>query len=162
MFVTYCDKRLMCRCQCGCVCVGREGGGGGEGKTFATCGIGQVLREVRMSWSSQHELVDATFRDIYEVEATSPLAILTTWQRLLAVACGSTSSTMRRLKRRSLSCLETILWASWEMAAHQRIIPWLDRVDSASNSVDGFSKGCQEGPWRNIQRGILPKELFQQ
>ena len=110
MFVTYCDKRLICRCQCGCVCVGGRGGGGG--KTFATCGIGQVLREVRMSWSSQHELVDATFRDIYEVEATGPLAILTTWQRLLAVACGSTSSTMRRLKLRSLSCLETILWAS--------------------------------------------------
>ena len=43
-----------------------------------------VFREVRMLWSSQHELFGASFQDIHEIEAVGPLVILATWPGFLA------------------------------------------------------------------------------
>ena len=121
--------------------------------------------EVRMWWSSQHELFDVSFWDIYEIEARGPLVILATWPGLLAgslwihfidtaaapapLVCGSFSVTSG----------DDIVGLTWEMI-HHRVIPWFDRVDGTSNPVDGLSRRRQGGPWHEVFPGLLPKELL--
>ena len=46
----------------------------------------------------------------------------------------------------SVTSGDVIVGITWEMIAHQCTIPLLDRVGSASDPVDGLSRGRQEGP----------------
>ena len=41
-----------------------------------------------------------------------------------------------------------------------RCLPWFDRVASASNPVDGLSRGEVAGPWSFVQRASAPKGLL--
>ena len=39
------------------------------------------------------------------------------------------------------------------------IYPYFDRVASKANPVDGLSRGRREGPWKQVLRAVLPKNL---
>ena len=124
----------MCRCRCGCV----------ENKV-------EIGSTGGMLWSSQHELFAASCQDICEFETIGLLVILATWPGLLAgrlwVHC---IDNVRRLKRR-LSVYDfqetsgdDLVGLAWE--AHQRTIPWIDRVDSARNFGRGLPRGTSRRP----------------
>ena len=111
---------------------------------------------------------DPVLRDIFEVEAIGPLVILATWPGLLRGALWihfiDNVAAQAALIKGSSSVMsgDIIVGRTWEMVARERIIPWFDRVDSESNPVDGLSRGRQQGPWKYVQDGVLPKELLRQ
>ena len=49
---------------------------------------------------------------------------------------------------------------AWEVIAKRCIYPWFDRVDSASNPVDGLSRGDRQGPWSTVTKAQVPRELL--
>ena len=69
----------------------------------------------------------------------------------------------------ALSCLvnggssvesgDTITDMTWSRIAAIRCFPCFDRVDSASNPVDGLSRGKLAGPW-NMEPIRFPGELI--
>ena len=42
---------------------------------------------------------------------------------------------------------DVIAGQTWSQVAAVGCMPWFDRVDSASNPVDGLSRGKLKGPW---------------
>ena len=102
----------------------------------------KVPREVRMLWSSPYEHFGANFWDSFEIEAIGFLVILATCRIICRIhfmdntaqaslVCGSSSVTSG----------DDIVGFTREMMAQQRIIPYVDRVESASNPADGLSRG---------------------
>ena len=133
---------------------------------FATCRNSQVSREVRLLWSSQHELFGACFQDINEIEATGLLVILATWP---GVSAGSLWIHFidNAAAQASLVCGYSSvtsgddLGLTWEMIAHQRIIPWFDRDDSASYPLDDCPGDAPEGIapsilQRSVRLNVVP------
>ena len=87
------------------------------------------------------------------------LVILATWAALLACSLRI-HSIDNAAAQASLVCGfssvasgDDIVGLTWGMTAHQRIIPWFDRVGSASSLVDGLSRGRQDGPWHDVRLG---------
>ena len=54
---------------------------------------------------------------------------------------------------------EVVVGMTHEYIAKFGLIPWFDRVDSASNPVDKLSRGELHGPWRLV-RIRFPEELM--
>ena len=40
---------------------------------------------------------------------------------------------------------------SWHLIGKRDALPWFDRADSKSKSVDGLSRGVVEGPWKLVK-----------
>ena len=138
--------------------------GGSLGKPLAA--FLTVPREVRLLWTAQRNFSPAGQRDIFEIEAVGPLVILATWPGLLTgsywIHFIDNTAAQASLVKGSSSVMsgDAIVGITWGMVAHQRIMPWFDRVDSKSNPVDGLSRGRTTGPWQEVRRGRLPGELL--
>ena len=109
-----------------------------------------IPREVRLYWSALR--ASAARNDIFDIEAIGPLIVLATWPRLpqnrLWVHFIDNAAVQAAFVKGSSSVhvVDLIIGHAWEMVARRRLLPWFDRVDSASNPVDGLSRGRAEGP----------------
>ena len=123
----------------------------------------KIPREIRRYWQQAEE-----DRDIFEVEAVGPLMVLATWPRLMQGRLWmhyiDNAAAQAAFVRGSSSVQsgDLIIGTAWQLVARHRLLPWFDRVDTASNPVDGLSRGRDEGPWTNVEVGRLPGELLSQ
>ena len=109
--------------------------------------------------------MQARFNDIFEVEAIGPLLILENFGNELKgrvwLHVIDNAASLSALVRGSSSVLsgERITGLTWGRIAGLGCYPWFDRVESASNPVDGLSRGALQGPWTLVAIW-LPCELL--
>ncbi len=108
--------------------------------------------------------------DIHYIEAVGPLLVLSNWPDLLKgrlwVHYIDNDSALASLVNGSslVQASDLLTGATWERVADLKVFPWFERVQSASNPVDGLSRGDMEGPWIleeiSFPRSVL--RVFQQ
>ena len=119
-------------------------------------GFIEVPIEIRGLWSRQRKSYqeDNEFNDITEIEAIGPLLILHNWPWLVRDALWihfiDNNGALGALVKGSASVHEQdlIIGATWSCIASVRALAWFDRVDSASNPVDGLSRKDFSGVWQ--------------
>ena len=127
-------------------------------------GFIQVPHSVRRLWRQQREHV---WRDIFELEAVAPLLILATWGHLMQNCVWThyidNEAALAALIRGSASVTsgDVIVGATWRRISQWQISPWFDRVMSASNPVDGLSRGREDGPWHSIAPLEVPSDVLE-
>ena len=132
-------------------------------------GFLEVPDEVRYLWSRQREtfLVGEEFHDITEIEAIGPLLILHNWPWLVKDALWihfiDNNGALGALVKGSASVHEhdLVIGATWSCIASLRVLVWFDRVDSASNPVDGLSRKDFSGTWQ-WRKIYFPSSLLSQ
>ena len=93
------------------------------------------------------------FNDIYEIESLGPLLILYNFpdrfRGSLWIHFVDNAADLARLVKGSPSVLsgDRIVGWTWSRIWDLEVLPWFDRVESASNPVDGLSRGDMAGPW---------------
>ena len=103
--------------------------------------------------------------DIFEIEAIGPLIAVCTWPHIIQEALWMHSidnnSALAVMVRGSgsIHSADVIAGMVWSRVAH-RCRPWLERVESTANPVDGLSRGKLKGPWDLIDL-ILPADLHE-
>ena len=110
---------------------------------------------LRRLWSMQCSRVfrGEDQREIYEIEAIGPLIVLHQWAEalrdMLWIHCIDNAAAQAAIIKGSSSVqsADTIVGITWEAIAKVNCLPWIDRVASTSNPVDGLSRGKLEGPW---------------
>jgi len=123
----------------------------------------RIPREVRLYWSAGQR--GAVRNDIFEIEAIGPLLILATWPRIMQnrlwVHYIDNAAAQAAFVKGSSSVMsgDVLVGHAWELIARRRLLPWIDRVDSESNPVDGLSRGRMEGPWQQVEEAQLPGQL---
>ena len=60
----------------------------------------------------------------------------------------------------TVSSGDHIVGTTWNLIHKHKILAWFDRVESASNPVDGLSRGKTEGPWAALEDLRLPEQLL--
>ena len=129
----------------------------------ARAGYLRVPDELRRMWTEQRDLADA--RDIFQIEAVGPLLVLVNWgaliQNHLWIHFIDNEGSLAALAKGSSSVLsgEVIVGMTHELVSKYGVVPWFDRVDSASNPVDKLSRGAMSGPWRLV-RIRFPRDLL--
>ncbi|CAK0843649.1 unnamed protein product [Prorocentrum cordatum] len=123
-----------------------------------------VPRELRHLWHPTLD-TDPLATDVYEVEALGPILILD--ENWLGVMQGSLWLHFID-KEGALSCLvkgassvfagEAIAGMTWARIASQKVWAWFDRAASASDVVDGLSRGDWTQPWK-YKPIVLPRGL---
>merc|ERR1712023_144171 len=116
----------------------------------------EVPEEIRCLWSMQRQSYwcQSEFKDITEIEAIGPLLVLHNWPWLLRDALWihfiDNNGALGALVRGSASVHEQdlIIGETWSRIASLRVLTWFDRVDSASNPVDGSSRKDFKGIWQ--------------
>ena len=119
-------------------------------------GFLEVPDEVRGLWSRQRASSSGEdeYNDIIEIEGIGPLLILHTWPWLVKDALWihfiDNNGALGALVKGSSSVHEQdlIVGATWSLIASVRSLVWFDRVDSASNPVDGLSRKNFAGVWQ--------------
>ena len=125
-----------------------------------------------MLWPRQREHADRyaqsdeEWRDIIEVEAVGPLVLLSSWLHLFVNALWihfiDNNSALGGLVKGSASVgqQDIIIGHTWTWIARLNVSAWFDRVDSASNPVDGISRKDFSGfhCWERVQ---IPPEVLQ-
>jgi len=119
-------------------------------------GFLEVPQEVRELWSSQKRsyVEEGELMDITEIEAIGPLLILHNWPWLVRDALwihfidnnGALGSLVKGSS--SVHQQDLVIGATWSLIASLRALAWFDRVDSASNPVDGLSRKDFSGVWQ--------------
>ena len=105
------------------------------------------------------------YNDIFEIEAVGPLLILDQWGRRMrnclwlhfidnvaaehSLVQGSSS----------IACGDVVVGETWKRIQRLGIYLYFDRVESKANPVDGLSRGRSEGPWRQVDKALIPKDL---
>ena len=113
-------------------------------------------------WSQQEAAGD--LYDIYELEAIGPALALHDFSLLLGDCCWfhfiGNACALAILVKGSSSVLGADAIAAYtsEGIARLSLWTWLDRVDSGSNPVDGFSRADVEGYWE--LRDIFPQDFM--
>ena len=127
----------------------------------------EVPREVRELWSQQKrhaaESVELgeEFRDIIEIVGVGLLVMLHSWPELfrdsLWIHFIDNNSALGGLVKGSASVRQQdlIIGHTWSLIVQLNVLVWFDRVDSASNPVDGLSRGDFSGDW-NWQHVAIP------
>ena len=122
-------------------------------------GFLEVPYEVRKLWASQkahalaHSSSEEEFRDIIEIEAVGPLVMLHSWPEIFFESLWmhyiDNNSALGGLVKGSSSVLQKdiIIGHTWALISHLHVCAWFDRVDSASNPVDGLSRKDFSGMW---------------
>ena len=54
---------------------------------------------------------------------------------------------------------DIVVGETWRKIVELDIYPYFDRVASASNPVDGLSRGRRNGPWERVIKAKLPQDL---
>ena len=122
----------------------------------------EIPKSIRRLWDRQKS---DECRDIFLIEAIGPLAILTTFPKLLKDAVwihfidnvGAEYSLAKGSS--STQAGDIVVGETWQRVAELGAIPYFDRVASESNPVDGLSRGRWEGPWRQVIKAKLPANL---
>ena len=123
----------------------------------------KIPRETRLWW---RQSAAERPNDIFEIEAVGPLAILATWPDVMRDATWvhyiDNSAAQHSLIRGSSSVTsgDLIVGHTWETVARRSLLPWFERVPSASNPVDSLSRGDMAGPWGTVVEAKLPKALL--
>jgi len=118
-------------------------------------GFIEIPDEIRHLWSSQKAKYAETgeMYDIAEIEAVGPLLILHTWPWLLRDALWihfiDNNGALGALVNGSatVQSQEIITGCTWQLISKLQVLPWFDRVDTASNPVDGLSRKNFSGNW---------------
>ena len=105
------------------------------------------------------------WRDIFLIEAIGPLAILTTFPKILKGTVwthyidniGAEYSLVKGSS--STKAGDIVVGETWRRIAELDIYPYFDRVASESNPVDGLSRGRRDGPWQRVTKAKLPGNL---
>ena len=128
-----------------------------------SAGVLQVPEEVRMLWDRAQSR--GRFNDIFEVEAIGPLVILDSYAELMRGCLWlhfiDNAGALSSLVNGSSSVREgdVIVGETWSRIQGLGVVCWFDRVDSASNPVDGLSRGRLGGPWV-VDRLCFPHALL--
>ena len=132
-------------------------------------GFIEVPEEVRCLWSRQRASysVDEEWRDITAIEAIGPLLILHNWPWLVRDALwihfidnnGALGALVKGFS--SVNEQDIIIGETWARIVSLRTIVWFDRVDSASNPVDGLSSKYFSGVWQWRQISFPASLLIQ-
>ena len=136
-------------------------------------GFLEVPREIRKLWAKQkahaakHSSSEEEFRDIIEIEAVGPLVMLSSWPSLFQNALWmhfiDNNSALGGLVKGSASVgqMDIVIGHTWSFVAQLQVLPWFDRVDSASNPVDGLSRKDFSGTW-NWQPVSIPTAILEE
>ena len=130
-----------------------------NGPLAAYCTIPACVRRL---WDKQ---TSGEHRDIFLIEAIGPLALLTTFPKLLKGAVwthyidnvGAEYSLVKGSS--STRAGDVVVGETWKRIAELDIVPYFDRVASESNPVDGLSRGRMQGPWKQVLTAKLPCNL---
>ena len=130
-----------------------------SGPMAAYCTIPESIRRL---WDKQ---MSDEYRDIFLIEAIGPLALLTTFPKLLKGTVwthyidnvGAEYSLVKGSS--STGAGDIVVGETWKRIAELDIIPYFDRVASESNPVDGLSRGRMQGPWQRVLAAELPDNL---
>ena len=128
----------------------------------------KVPRVLRRLWACQKErgFQDDDGRDIFEIEAIGPLILLDLWpelfQDMLWAHFIDNAAAQAALIRGSSSVRsgDVLISFTWSHVVSLRALPWFERVASASNPVDGLSRGRQAGPWMEVEIARMPRGLI--
>ena len=60
-----------------------------------------------------------------------------------------------------MSSGDVIIGKTWRLISHWEVSPWFERVCSASNPLDGLSRGRRNGPWSEVVIFELDKEFIE-
>ena len=114
------------------------------------------------SWKRE---VEAEHRDIFQIEAIGPLALLCTFPNLLKNSVwvhfiDNVAAEYALVKgSSSIKSGDVVIGETWRRIQKLNVAPYFDRVASSSNPVDGLSRGRREGPWQRIVKAKLPDDL---
>ena len=114
------------------------------------------------SWKRE---VEAEYRDIFQIEAIGPLALLCTFPNLLKNSVwvhfiDNVAAEYALVKgSSSIKSGDVVIGETWRRIQKLNVAPYFDRVASSSNPVDGLSRGRREGPWQRIVKAKLPDDL---
>ena len=61
----------------------------------------------------------------------------------------------------SIACGDIVVGETWKKIQELNVYPYFDRVESKANPVDGLSRGCNDGPCRQVIPARLPDDLAQ-
>jgi len=122
----------------------------------------EIPENIRRLWNKQKS---EEWRDIFLIEAIGPLALLTTFPKLLKGAVwthyidniGAEYSLVKGSS--STKAGDIVVGETWRRIVDLDVYPYFDRVASASNPVDGLSRGRREGPWKQVIKAKLPENL---
>ena len=122
----------------------------------------EIPESVHRLWDKQRS---DEWRDIFLIEAIGPLAILTTFPKILKGTVwthyidnvGAEYSLVKGSS--STNAGDIVVGETWRRIAELDVYPYFDRVASASNPVDGLSRGRREGPWEQVLNAKLPHNL---
>ena len=124
------------------------------GRQHPIAGVIRVPVELRDLWDRQRRR--ERYNDIFEVEAVGPLLLVynfpETFRNSLWLHFIDNAAALACLINGSSSVLagDAIVGLTWGYIAGLGCLPWFDRVDSASNPVDGLSRGKLGGPWEVV------------
>ena len=106
------------------------------------------------------------YRDIFLVETIGPLLLLETFPKVMKNSLwihfidneGGQHALVKGSS--SIEAGDEIIGMTWSRI--QKLGLWLyaDRVDSGANPTDGLSRGRMQGPWKQVYKATLPKELI--
>ena len=130
-----------------------------RGPLAAYCEIPEVIRCL---WDKQKA---EEHRDIFLIEAVGPLALLTTFPKMLKGTMwthyidnvGAEYSLVKGSS--STDAGDIVVGETWKRIAELDVFPYFDRVASESNPVDGLSRGRRHGPWEQVIKAKLPSNL---
>jgi len=130
-----------------------------NGPLAAFCEIPTAIRKL---WSRQR---DEGFNDIFLIEAIGPLAILTTFPKIVKGALwlhyiDNVAAEYSLVKgSSSIRSGDVVVGETWRSIQKLNIYAYFDRVASESNPVDGLSRGRPNGPWQRVVKALLPANL---
>ena len=90
------------------------------------------------------------------IEAIGPLSILETFPHFIDNVAAEHSLIKGSS---SITSGDVMVGATWDRIQKLNVYPFLDRVMSESNPVDGLSRGRPNGPWKHVLKARLPQNL---
>ena len=128
----------------------------------------KVPRVIRLLWAKAKETAVESERlnDIFSIEAVGPLVVLNCFGHLLRDELwlhfiDNVGAQMCLVKgSASVHARDSVIGYTWDRIAQTRCLLWTERVASASNPVDGLSRGKRDGPWESVLDTSLPPELI--
>lgn len=108
------------------------------------------------------------YHDINLVEAIGPLLLLCTHPEILRGSAWVDYIDNNAAQHAPLRCSSSIssgdhvVGATWEAAAQLECWPYVDRVHTKSNPIDGVSRGDFSGPWERVEVATVPLKLIRE
>ena len=117
------------------------------------------------NWDRQRAV---SLNDIYHIEAVGPLAILTTFPKVITGSfwlhfidnVAAEYSIIRGSS--SVEAGDIVIGLTWKKIRGLNTFMYVDRVASESNPVDGLSRGRMDDPWKQVLQAALPNDLLVQ